>query len=52
MKIDRKESARVGIKVLRDESVVRESEKHEKKQKKSEHKEDSDFKPLSFRDED
>ena len=53
MKFDRKESVKSGVKVLREDSVVKqEPVKTEKKQKKSEYKEEADFEPISFRDED
>lgn len=53
MKLDKKETARTGVKVFRNKSVLKsEPVKNEKKQKKSDAKEESDFEPISFRDED
>jgi hypothetical protein len=51
MKIDKKETERVGVKVLRDDKKVQPKAEEPKKEKKSKKERDFDSESISFRDE-
>lgn len=52
MKIDKKETERVGVKVLRDDKKVQQkAEEPKKSEKKSKKERDFDSESISFRDE-